>query len=154
MFRLLMFIGSIAGPATALSVSATSPNHRNIGAVSAMLLAPLPQHFGTLDFTTNDDSDNDDDTNDAGNYIETDDDNTLMASANWQRVRRHQPPPPPPAAANAESLPMDPMAWLSLRRFVCGGEANKRCMADDRYTKHHGDNQLHATFSSAADNRQ
>lgn len=45
---------------------------------------------------------------------------------NWHRMRRHH------HAQLAESSPLDPMAWLSLRRLVCGGEANKRCMADER----------------------
>lgn len=29
--------------------------------------------------------------------------------------------------------PLDAMSWLNLRRFVCGGDANTRCLTDERW---------------------
>lgn len=59
------------------------------------------------------------------------DDGSLDADEIWRHLRadRRQQPQRVRRAEN----PLDSLAWLNLRRYVCGGDANVQCLTDERY---------------------
>lgn len=53
--------------------------------------------------------------------------NRFADDDNWNLRRQRRRP--------VAQSPLDAVSWLNLRRFVCGGgDANVRCLTDERYT--------------------
>lgn len=113
---LLAVIASRASPggcvAEALALLSTSADniHRRMDDVSGVV------------------EDNDNDIGDVANLIVDEGiGNNWPPSSSWQITERRQRRGP------AQQSPLDAVSWLNLRRFVCGSEANVRCLTDERY---------------------